>query len=213
MPSRPLVLITGAAGTIGAALIAALRDRYTVVGLDMKGKQAQCEMVEVDLTRDDSIREALATLRQRHGHRIACVVHLAAYFDFTGEEHPLYEALNVQGTRKLLRELQSFEVEQLLYPGTMLVHAPAAPGERIDESASIAPKWAYPKSKAAAEEVIRREHGRIPYVLLHLAGVYDDQTVVPTLVSEVVCGILLIALSVRRGPVRNCYGRWNRLLI
>jgi nucleoside-diphosphate-sugar epimerase len=185
MSTQPVILITGAAGDIGAALIAALRERYTIVGLDMKGKQAECDLIEIDLTRDDSVRQALETFRSRYGQRIASVIHLAAYFDFTGEEHPLYTKVNVEGTRRLLRELQHFEVEQLLYPGTMLVHAPASPGERIDERAPIAPKWAYPNSKAAAEEVIREEHGKIPFVLLHLAGLYDDVTIVPTIANQI----------------------------
>jgi nucleoside-diphosphate-sugar epimerase len=185
MSSHPIVLITGAAGDIGAALIAALRDRYTVVGLDQKDKQADCELIEVDLTNDDSVQRALEQFRARHGERIASVIHLAAYFDFSGEDYPLYTKVNIEGTRRLLHELRKLQVGQLLYPGTMLVHAPALPGHRIDETAPIAPKWAYPKSKAAAEEVIRNEHGDIPYVLLHLAGVYDDETVVPTLAHQI----------------------------
>ena len=32
-----------------------------------------------------------------HGSRIASVVHLAAYFDFTGEDNPLYQSVNVDG--------------------------------------------------------------------------------------------------------------------
>lgn len=185
MTTQSVVLITGAAGDIGAALIRALRNRYTIVGLDMKGKRAECDVIEVDLTDDGSVHQAMETFRSRYGNRIASVIHLAAYFDFTGEEHPLYEKVNVEGTRRLLRELRSFDVEQLLYPGTMLVHAPARTGEHIDESAPIAPKWAYPRSKAAAEDVIRAEHGDIPFVLLHLAGLYDDETIVPTIAHQI----------------------------
>src|SRR5690606_7358808 len=35
------------------------------------------------------------------------------------------------------------------------------------------------------EAVIREEHGVIPYVLLHLAGLYDDRTAVPTLAHQI----------------------------
>jgi nucleoside-diphosphate-sugar epimerase/uncharacterized membrane protein len=182
---EPLVLITGAAGNLGRSLAAAFAGAYQVVGLDLKGGQGDFPLIDVDLTSDDSVAEAMRQLRDRFGGRIASVLHLAAYFDFTGEEHPLYEKLNVEGTRRLLRELQAFEVEQFVYSGTMLVHAPCRPGERIDEDQPIAPKWAYPNSKAAAEAVIRDEHGAIPYVLLHLAGVYDERTAVPTLAQQV----------------------------
>ncbi|MGE0746463.1 MAG: vitamin K epoxide reductase family protein [Rhodospirillales bacterium] len=182
---RPVVLITGAGGNIGAALAGALGDRYRVVGMDLDGDCGAIEGIAVDLTKDESVTAAFARLREAAGGRIASVVHLAAYFDFTGVDHPLYQKLNVGGTRRLLRALQAFDVEQFVYAGTMLVHAPCRPGERIDEGQPIAPKWAYPRSKAAAEAAIREEHGRIPYVLLHLAGIYDERTAVPTLAHQI----------------------------
>src|SRR5690606_34029338 len=118
--------------------------------------------------------------REEHGERIASVVHLAAYFDFSGEDSPLYQAVNVEGTRNLLRALQGLQVEQFVYASTMLVHAPGEPGEPIDEDQPIGPRWAYPESKAAAEQAVAEEHGDIPYVVLRLAGLYDEETSVPT---------------------------------
>jgi nucleoside-diphosphate-sugar epimerase/uncharacterized membrane protein len=185
-PSRkPIVLITGAAGDIGSTLARALQRDHTVVGLDRPGAQADFPLIEGDLTSAESVGQAMQSFRRDHGDRIASVIHLAAYFDFTGEDNPLYEKVNVEGTRALLRALQAFEVEQFVYAGTMLVHAAGAPGERISEDQPLAPKWAYPKSKAAAEEVIRAERGRIPVVLLHLAGVYDERRCVPTLSHQI----------------------------
>ena len=183
--AKPVVLVTGAAGNIGRSLVAALTDSYTVVSIDRPGAKADCPSVEADLTDEKSVAAAVEQVGRRFGKRIASVVHLAAYHDFTGEENPLYRAVNVDGTRHLLRALQGLEVEQFLYAGTMLVHAPCRPGERIDENQPIAPKWPYPQSKAKAEEVIRAEHGAIPYVLLHLAGLYDEKTAVPTLAQQI----------------------------
>jgi len=183
--SKPLVVMTGATGSIGSALADALSDDYEIVGLDLKCSGASFDCFEFDITEDDSVELALRKLRERSGDHLAAVVHLAAYFDFTGEEHPLYDAVNVEGTRRLLRALDGFHVERFVYTGTMLVHAPGVPGERIDESAPIEPKWAYPRSKAAAEEVIRQEAGDKPYALLHLAGLYDEKTAVPTLSHQI----------------------------
>ncbi|MEQ9812811.1 MAG: vitamin K epoxide reductase family protein [Azospirillaceae bacterium] len=182
---KPLVVITGAAGAIGTAIARALGHAYTVVGLDIATQGAVCPCYEVDLTSADSIELALRKLGEEYGDEIASVIHLAAYFDFTGEEHPLYEKLNVAGSRKLLDALQAFTVGQFVYSGTMLVHRPAEPGGRIDEDAPIEPKWAYPISKARAEAAIRENRGDIPAVLLHLAGLYDDRTAVPTLSHQI----------------------------
>lgn len=182
--TQPIVLITGADGNLGRTLAQALAGDYRVVGLARSPGKADFPLIECDLSSDESLANAMREFRQKFGSRIASVVHLAAYFDFTGEDNPLYETVNVQGTRRLLRALQPFEVEQFLYASTMLVHAPCRPGEHIDEHQRIEPRWAYPKSKAAAEAVVREEHGHIPYVLLRLAGVYDAQSMVPTFAQQ-----------------------------
>jgi nucleoside-diphosphate-sugar epimerase/uncharacterized membrane protein len=184
---KPIVLITGAAGNVGRALTSALRRDYRIVGMDRdrSGGSQGIPQIPVDLTSDRRVAEAFEEIRREYGGTIASVIHLAAYFDFTGEDNPLYRTVNIEGTRRLLHALQGFDVAQFVYSGTMLVHEACRPGERIDESRPIAPKWAYPRSKAAAEEVIRHDHGRIPFVLLHLAGLYDDRTAVPTLTQQI----------------------------
>lgn len=185
MTSRPLIVMTGAAGNLGRSIAAALLDRYRVVGIDKAAEPADFPILKADLTSDASTQEALEEIRGGHGARIASMLHLAAYFDFTGEEHPLYRKLNVEGTRRLIEALDPFDIEQFVLAGTMLVHAPARPGERIDEDSPIGPQWAYPRSKAAAERVVREHAGAIPTVLLRLAGVYDEETVVPTLAHQI----------------------------
>lgn len=182
---KPIVVITGAAGGIGTALCDRLRDAYTVIGLDRDEAEAADEAILFDLASDDSVELALRKLRDSYGDRIDSFIHLAAYFDFTGEESPLYEAVNVEGTRRLLRHLQTLDVRQFVYSSTMLVHRPCVPGERIDETTPIEPKWAYPRSKARTEAVIREEHGKIPVIFLRLAGLYDDVSAVPTLSHQI----------------------------
>jgi nucleoside-diphosphate-sugar epimerase len=185
MNSKPLILLTGAAGNIGRSLARALGERYRIVGLDTDAGDTDFPIVEADLTDGDSLRAALARLRADHGSQFASVVHLAAFFDFSGEDKPQYRAVNVEGSRALIRALEGFDVEQFVYSGTMLVHAPGRPGERIDETAPIEPGWAYPRSKAEAEAAIRAERGDMPVVFLHLAGVYDAETSVPTFAHQI----------------------------
>ncbi|WP_284734348.1 NAD-dependent epimerase/dehydratase family protein [Sphingosinicella terrae] len=180
----PLVLITGAAGNLGRSIADILSDDYRIVGLDRQG-ETDFPLIEVDLTDDEAITAALAQVRERFGDHIASVIHLAAYFDFSGEEHPLYSKLNVEGTRALLQALQPFQVERFIHASTMLVHAPTKPGQQIDEASPIGPRWAYPQSKAEAEAAIGEEAGSIPFLILRLAGVYDEETMVPTLAHQI----------------------------
>jgi nucleoside-diphosphate-sugar epimerase len=184
MSSEPIVLITGAGGNLGRALADALKADYRIVGLDLAASDKAFPILAADMTDAASLKQALDRVAEDYGTRIASVIHLAAYFDFTGEESPRYEAVNVEGTRNLLNALQTFDVEQFLYTSTMLVHAPGRAGEAIDEMQPIDPRWAYPKSKARAETAIAEAHGRIPYVILRLAGVYDERTTVPTMAQQ-----------------------------
>lgn len=105
---KPIVLITGAAGNIGRSLAAALSENYSIVGLDQPGKKAEFPLIGADFTDDASIARAVAQFRQAHGDHIASVIHLVAFFDFTGEENPLYQSVNVEGTRRLLRALRAW---------------------------------------------------------------------------------------------------------
>ncbi len=182
---KPTVLVTGAGGRIGTALSRALRRDYQVIGLDRDCSDAVTRCIEFDLASDESVDEAMDEVRKHTDGPIAAVVHLAAYFDFTGKDNPLYDEINVKGSRRLVEALQTLDVERFIYSGTMLVHEPQKPGRRIDEDTPLAPGWAYPESKAAAEKAIREARGAMPVTFLHLAGLYDDKSAVPTLSHQI----------------------------
>ena len=182
--TRPSVVITGIDGKIGEALRERLAQGYDVIGLDRDGTDGD---IVCDLTEEASTREAAEEIARRSGGRVASVLHLAGYYDFSGEEDPLYHEVNEEGTRNLLRALGSADlaIEQLVYASTMLVQHAGDPGERVDEGDPVDPGWAYPESKARTEVILREESGAIPVVLLRLAGLYDDETAVPTLSQQI----------------------------
>lgn len=182
---RPLVLITGGHGRIGRAIAACIGQRYRVVAMERSCGEGGADCIEADIASEPALGQAMQRLRERYGNRIASVVHLAAYYDFSGQDHPAYREVNVEGTRRLLRALQGFEVEQFVYASTMLVHAPGRPGVPIGEDGELAPKWPYPRSKAEAEDVVRSERGAIPALILRIAGVYTDQGEVPSLTMQI----------------------------
>ena len=174
---RETILITGSSGRIGYPLAKRLSESFNVVGFDRRAPShppPSAECLYVDLTLDESLRRGLEAIREMHGNRIASVIHLAAYYDFSGASSPLYDEVTVRGTERLLRMLQDFEVEQFIFSSTDLVHAPSAPGKRINEDSPLQPKWPYPESKVKTEKVIHAERGKIPTVILRIAGVYND---------------------------------------
>ncbi len=174
---KEVVIVTGSSGFIGSAVIHKFAERYRLVGFDRENPPhppAAAECVCIDLTSDASVEAAFRRVRTAYGKRIASVIHLAAYFDLTGEPSPKYDEITVHGTGRLLRALQSFEVEQLVFASTMLVHAPGKPGQRINEDSPLDPKLPYRESKIRTERLIHEHRGTISAVFARPAGVYDD---------------------------------------
>jgi len=175
--SREVILVTGSGGFIGSAVAARFGGQYAVVGLDRDGMPhppGAADCLAMDISSDASVEQALKQVRDQFGERIASIIHLAAYYDFSGEPSEKYDEITVRGTGRLLRGLQKFQVEQFIFSSTMLVHAPCEPGQQINEDWPLEPKWDYPRSKVQTEELIHAERGDIPCVLLRIAGVYDD---------------------------------------
>jgi nucleoside-diphosphate-sugar epimerase len=180
MPGKNATLIvTGSSGFIGRAVCEAfVKDGYAVVGLDRPGAgqpPASVTNVSGDVTSEQSVADAMNRVQREFGEAVASVIHLAAYYDFSGESSPLYEKVTVQGTARLLRSLQAMRLEQFVFSSTMLVHAPCAPGQHVDEESAIDPKWDYPQSKVRTEQLILAERGSVPAVVLRIAGVYTDR--------------------------------------
>lgn len=175
---KELIVVTGGNGFIGGALVNALTKRYHVVSLEREPSSKPRPNLTVeacDLTSDESVRSALQRVRERFGERVASVIHLAAYFDLTGEPNPKYEEITIGGTHRLLRELKPLEVEQFVFVSTMLVHAAGRPGEVINEETPLDPKYPYRASKARTEALIREQHGTVPVVFIRPPGIYDDE--------------------------------------
>jgi nucleoside-diphosphate-sugar epimerase len=167
-PTPEIVIVTGSGGFIGSAVIRRLARRFTPVGLDRQGVPCPAEAarcIDLDLTSGESVEAALDQLRGAYGNRIASVIHLAAYFDLTGEPNPKYEEVTVKGTERLLRALEGFEVEQFVFASSMLVHAPGNKGQPIDDEWPLGPKLPYRDSKVRTEKLIHEQHGDIPVVI------------------------------------------------
>jgi nucleoside-diphosphate-sugar epimerase/uncharacterized membrane protein len=195
------LIITGSSGRIGSSFIGRVGEHYREMGFDREGPPypppETDHVVDCDLRSDESVRAALEDVCRLGHRRITSVIHLAAYYSFSGESSSLYEQVTLRGTERLMHGLRDFEVEQFIFSSTMLVHAPCEPGERIDEDWPLEPKWDYPKSKVATERLILRERGDVPVVLLRIAGVYDDH-----------CHSIPIAQQIKRIYENRLIGRF-----
>jgi NAD(P)-dependent dehydrogenase (short-subunit alcohol dehydrogenase family) len=96
---RPLVVVTGGSGLVGSRLIGRLLDGYRIVNLDLDGdpeSSPDIDFICTDLTSDASVQRAVDRIERYHGNHVASIVHLAAFYDFAGEDNPLYDEVTVQ---------------------------------------------------------------------------------------------------------------------
>ncbi|HEY9759408.1 MAG TPA: NAD(P)-dependent oxidoreductase [Oculatellaceae cyanobacterium] len=175
---RECILITGSSGLLGHALSHHFGSQgYQIVGLDQAGPPyppPNTDCLFCDLTDDESVQKTFFMVRTLYGKKIKAVLHLAAYYSFSGKESNLYQELTVRGTERLLRELQNFDVGQFIFSSSMLLYKPNEKGEKLNEESEIAPTWEYPQSKQDTETLIKERRGHIPAVILRIAGVYND---------------------------------------
>ncbi len=178
MSGKGVILVTGACGRIGTRVIERFNKDYNIVAFDIvepKTQSTNTEFVKMDLSSDENVAKGFELVRNKYGNKIVSVVHLAAYYSFSGTHPELYDVITVQGTGRLLKELQSFECEQFLFSSTQLVMGTCEVGETINEDSPVNPTWDYPLSKVKTEELMKKERGNIPFVSLRIAGCYDDK--------------------------------------
>jgi len=189
MKQRELVLITGSSGFIGRKLALALASDFHVVGLDRHGPAEKTPGIyhyDVDITSEANVAHALDEIKNNFGSKVRAVIHLIAYYDFRGGEDSRYDAITVNGSRFLMKELQEkFQVGKFIFSSSMLIYHPVQPGEKINDDSVLKPTWSYPESKVKAENALKEEHRQIPVINLRIAGVYDDNCHSPTISQQI----------------------------
>ena len=188
---RPAVIVTGSSGLLGSVVCVKLAEGgYEVFGFDRVGlpeppkAHSHVRDIECDVTDSASVQAAMAKVREVTGGVLASVVHLAAFYDFSGDDSDLYEQVTVNGTDRILNELEDFQCGEFVFTSTMLVHAPCEVGDHIEEDDPQKAKWPYPESKIATERLIRDGHPDVCSVFLRIAGVYTDYGRQPTIVQQ-----------------------------
>ncbi|MGI8807000.1 MAG: SDR family oxidoreductase [Acidimicrobiales bacterium] len=162
--ARPTVLVTGASGVVGHALIPRLRD-MDVVCLVHRAPVAQVGIrsVQGDLTQPRlGLSEAAYA---RLARQVDVVVHAAAVTDFNRSDGSL-EATNIGGTEQVVA-LAEAAGARLYHVSTAFLHAEAE-GERGRTAVR------YAASKRAGEELVRAS--AVPHVILRPSVVIGDST-------------------------------------
>lgn len=180
---RPRLIITGASGFLGRRLIKQLHHRYHVIAIDRRSRAeaalsalSNVEWHGIDVADESAVATTFDQIGREGGAR--ALIHLAAWYDFTGDEHPEYTRTNVEGTRILLSACEPLGLERFVFASSVAACTFRSDAP-LDESSPPIGEHAYARSKRAGEELMRAAH--VPTAIVRLAALFSDWCEYPPL--------------------------------
>ena len=152
------ILVTGAGGFLGQAIVRRLRHRGLAVrGLNRRTYPAlqalDVEQIQGDIADRETVFQAVSGCE--------AVFHVAALAAVWGKAET-FDRINTGGTRNVIEACRQFGVRRLVYTSSPSVTFDGSDQEGVDESAPYPQKFLahYPRTKAAAEQLINQANDR-----------------------------------------------------
>ncbi|MDR4463510.1 MAG: NAD-dependent epimerase/dehydratase family protein [Nitrospira sp.] len=183
------VLVTGATGFVGAAVVRALLNSGVNVrviarqGSDPSNlRSVQVEQVLGDLRDKTSLREALTGCRHLY--------HVAAHYALWARDPSIFYDINVVGTRNLLEAAREVGIERTVYCSTIgAIGLPPGGGLGTEETPVSLEQMAghYKRSKYLAEqEVHKLAKEGLPVVIVNPSAPVGERDVKPTPTGQII---------------------------
>lgn len=176
---RPRLLVTGASGFVGRHLLEILAPRWQIFALDRRSRveggiprHPNIRWEQVDLKDEAALTASFARIRDGGG--ADALIHLAAYYDFTGEDHPEYRLTNLDGTRRVLELSRGLGLQRFFFTSSLAACPFPDPGETVTEATAPSGEHIYSQSKRQGEEMVARYRDSFPSVILRFPALFSD---------------------------------------
>jgi len=177
LDASPTVLVTGATGAVGPAVVDRLRAEGCRVRTLTRGRLPLQDVDRCVETYQGDVADREAVARAVNG--VDWVLHAAALLHVTrpdAERLERYERVNVLGTRIVAEEAARAGVSRLVLFSTIAVYGATGP-LAADETTVPRPDSPYAQTKLRAEEAAQRLNGTgsLTTTVLRLAAVYGPR--------------------------------------
>lgn len=173
------LLVTGASGFVGRHLLDALKDTHRILAVAQGPSESakipdhpNIEWFHTDLadSRDTYClyERVLAAGGADH------VIHLAAYYDFTGKDAPAYQRTNIDGLRNTLEISRLLGPKRFVFASSVAACDFTGPGQVIDENVAAADCNFYARSKRIGEEMLQQHQGKFRTTIIRFAALFSD---------------------------------------
>jgi nucleoside-diphosphate-sugar epimerase len=173
------ILVTGASGFVGRHLVESLREDHQVFALARRSQaragvavHPNVRWLQADIGERSAVEAVFRRVREAGGART--LVHLAAHYDFTGEEYVEYWRTNVHGMRNVLELSRDHGVRHVLFPSSLAACRLPAPGRALDETSPADGEHVYARTKRAGEEMLREYDAQMQSVIFRFAALFSD---------------------------------------
>lgn len=180
------IIITGASGFVGRHLLKAFKEDFQICGLARRSQACSGAPVHPNITwfqvdiADRRTTEAVFN-QIAAGGGAEIVIHLAAHYDFTGEEHPEYYRTNVQGLRNILDLSGSVGTRHFIFSSSVAASDFPASGATLTEASPADGKHIYARTKRIGEDMLAEYRDVFPSVIVRFAALFSDWCEYPPL--------------------------------
>jgi len=184
LPTGDPILVTGATGFVGSAVLRALVERGETVRVLARPSSPRrnldgvaCEVVEGDMTDAASMTRAMAGVRQLY--------HVAADYRLWARDPGELRRANLSGARATMEAALAAGVERIVYTSSVATLRAADAATVVDETAPLTEAeaiGAYKQSKVAAERLVEQlvaERG-LPAVIVSPSTPIGPRDIKPT---------------------------------
>ncbi|MCU0223661.1 MAG: NAD(P)-dependent oxidoreductase [Acidobacteria bacterium] len=173
------IVLTGASGFIGRHFLEAVAGEYRVFAIARRS-QALCgapvhpaiHWIQVDLTREADTLDAFRRIDAAGG--ADAVLHLAGYYDFTGQPSPQYGSVNIDGTRHTLLGARLAGIPRFVFASSVAACGFPRAGTVLTEASAPDGDTPYAESKRAAEQLVAGAAAEFRTGIVRLAAIYSD---------------------------------------
>lgn len=174
----PALIVTGASGFVGHHLLNEIKEEYRIFAIARRSQRESgapihpnIAWMQVDIRHRDELARTMREIVTAGGARD--LIHLAAYYDFTGDERPEYRSTNVEGTRNVIELSLPMNLRRFVFASSVAACSFPRPEGPLDERTPPDGDHVYARSKRQGEAMLG-EYPDLPSCIVRLGAVYSD---------------------------------------